>query len=422
MRRCLYLSICVLLCCLSPLHGQQSADNGNTSAGQREPERQIIALEHRYWEAWKMRDAKTLAQIRAEDFREADHDGIWDKKQTEEGDLDLETTAFRISNEKVSVLQPDVALLTYEAAYKESYKGKDISSSHSYIASLYERRKGDWRLVYTQESLANDSQATEKAAVSSKPPDDQFFIEKEKEDWEALKHKDKAAATRFLADDFVGMYDFGFFNKSEWVKQIDDDYAVDDYTIMNPKVVHPTPTTALLLYTSTCKGTGAWAEFCSHEMRISDLMVERNGEWLALFSQDTTATNNQQDDASALKEILASENRIVAALSRNDIEGFANLLPEDVIDIDGDGVHTKAEWITEFEQYKNKGFLYRDFRFENPKLVRLGPDQATFTAKEIIHGLDVGKPFELRYSTNATYVRRNGKWMPRVYQDTPTEK
>ena len=47
MRRCLYLSICVLLCCLSPLHGQQSADNGNTSAGQREPERQIIALEHR---------------------------------------------------------------------------------------------------------------------------------------------------------------------------------------------------------------------------------------------------------------------------------------------------------------------------------------------------------------------------------------
>lgn len=218
------------------------------------------------------------------------------------------------------------------------------------------------------------------------------------------------------------MYDFGFFNKSEWVRQIDDDYTVDDYTIINPKVVHPTPTTALLLYTSTCKGSGARAEFCSNEMRISDLMVERNGEWLALFSQDTTATNGLQDDASALKEILASENRIVAALSRNDIEGFANLLPEDVIDIDGDGVHTKAEWITEFEQYKNKGFLYRDFRFENPKLLRLGPDQATFTAKEIIHGLDVGKPFELRYSTNATYVRRNGKWMPRVYQDTPTEK
>jgi len=175
------LSFFVVWACLSPLHGQQSAGNANTSPGRWELERQIIALEHRYWEAWKMSDAKTLAQIRAEDFREADHDGVWDKKQTEEGDLDLETTAFRMSNEKVSVFQSNVALLTYEVEYKASYKGKDISSSHSYIVSLYERRKDDWRLVYTQESLANDSQATEKAAVSSKPPDDQFFIEKEKE-------------------------------------------------------------------------------------------------------------------------------------------------------------------------------------------------------------------------------------------------
>src|ERR1700732_2932875 len=124
-----------------------------------------------------------------------------------------------------------------------------------------------------------------------------MFVAKEKEVWEALKHKDKAAATRLLADDFVGMYDFGFFNKSEWVKEIDDQYTVDDYTIENPKVLHPSANTALLLYTSTCKGTGTSTEYCSHTQRISDLWVERNGQWLGLFSQDTQATSGESDDA-----------------------------------------------------------------------------------------------------------------------------
>jgi hypothetical protein len=80
-----------------------------------------------------------------------------------------------------------------------------------------------------------------------------------------------------LADDFVGMYDFGFFNKSEWINQLDEQYTVDDYTIESAKVLHPSANTALLLYTSDCKGTGTWADPCSHAWRISDLYVERNG-------------------------------------------------------------------------------------------------------------------------------------------------
>jgi hypothetical protein len=255
---------------------------------------------------------------------------------------------------------------------------------------------------------------------SGREPPDSFFIAKEKEDWESLKHKDKAAATRFLADDFVGMYDFGFFNKSEWVKQLDDQYTVDDYTIEGPKVLHPSATTALLLYTSNCKGTGAWADYCSHTSRISDLFVQRNGQWLGLFSQDTQATSSESDDA-VLNAILSSEKQIVDALSRDDIESFGRLLPDDVVDIWTDGVHLKPEWLRIMEQQKKDEYLFRDFRFEDPKLVRLGPDQAILIAREIIHELDKGKPVEDRLYTMACYVRRNGKWIPLVYQDTPIQ-
>ena len=179
------------------------------------------------------------------------------------------------------------------------------------------RRNGRWQIVSTQNTAIPEANAAEF-------PLDSFFIAKEKEVWEALKHKDKPAATRLLADDFVGMYDFGFFTKSEWVKQIDEQYTVDDYTIENGKLLRPSANTALLLYTSNCKATGTWAEGCPVTSRISDLWVQRNGQWRALFSQDTTATSGESDDATALKEILASEYRIVAALSRDDIEGFAS--------------------------------------------------------------------------------------------------
>jgi len=149
---------------------------------------------------------------------------------------------------------------------------------------------GDWDQAEKQLGItlpAPDSSAGNPLLPQDLP--DSFFVTKEKEVWEALRKHDKSAATRLLADDFVGMYDFGFFTKAEWVKQIDDQYMINDYTIEDAKVLHPSQTTALLLYKSKCKGAGEWAEYCSHTQRISDLWVKRDDQWLALFSQDTEA-------------------------------------------------------------------------------------------------------------------------------------
>ena len=323
---------------------------------------------------------------------------------------------YSMDNIEVIPINENAGLITYRMMQDWQTEGHRLNRQY-YVSSLWLKRNGKWVSPFWQETdKAADSAPTDPAGELA------FFVTKEREDWEALKHKDKLAAARLLADDFTGLYNTGFSTKAEWIKQMDKQYTIDDYTIEDAKLLRPSPTTALLLYNSRCKGSGAWVEYCSHISRISDLMVQRDGEWRDLFSQDTRATSGDQDDATVLKEILASENRIVDALARDDIEGFARLLPEDVMDIDDDGVHTKAEWIPEIQEQKDKGYLFRDFRFDDPKLIRLGPDQATFTAKEIIHGLEKGKPFELRYYTNATYVRRDGKWVPRVYQDTPMVK
>jgi uncharacterized protein DUF4440 len=249
--------------------------------------------------------------------------------------------------------------------------------------------------------------------VSSKPPADQFFIEKEKEVWEALKHKDKAAATRLLADDFVGMYDFGFFNKSEWVKQIDEQYTVDDYTIMNPKVLHPTSTTALLLYKATCKGTGEWSAFCSQAQYISDLFVERDGHWVALFSQDTTATSSETG-SSLSAQALAKEREILETLKHNDWPAFADLLADDLVAINEDGIIGKKELI---DGIKTAGTVFSDYKMENVKVIPQS-NGAIVAYRETLVGTQNGKPFTWHIYTHSHWERRGGKWLMTTFQDS----
>jgi ketosteroid isomerase-like protein len=431
MRTTICLPCCLLLACVWPLQAQQTtvkykALTNEKSTSQKEQgtqttdrvltaraEKELIQLEKQWAEAGVKGDVGFFERIAAADYLIVDCDGSVRNKQQEIANSRPEAqTSQSVEDLNVRVYERS-AVVVGKFTITGTYAGQPNNLSGNFT-DVWIRRNRTWQLVSTQ----NTCKAAEGAQTGNPP--DTFFIAKEKEVWEALKHKDKPAATRLIADDFVGVYDFGFFNKSEWVNQLDDQYTAEDYTIENAKLLRPSANAALLLYTSNCKGTGTWAEDCFHTSRISDLWVDRNGQWLSLFSQDTQATSGESDDA-VLNAILSSERQIVDALSRNDIETFVRLLPDDVVDIDTDGVHRNPEWSRGFEQQKKDGLLFRDFRFEDPKLVRLGPDQAILTAREIIHGLNKGKPFEDRFYTMSCYVRRNGKWVPRVYQDTPIQ-
>jgi hypothetical protein len=332
---------------------------------EKDAEKELLQLEKDFATATLKHDRAFSDRILADDWINVHEDGSVGTKQGDAAHKsEYDTATF--DDIKVRVYgESAVTVGNYSVGWTEGGRHSAVSGR---FTDVWMKRNGRWQIVSSQNTPIPETNAAEF-------PPDSFFIAKEKEDWEALKHKDKAAATRLLADDFVGMYDFGFFNKSEWVKQMDDQYTLDDYTIEGPKVLHPSPTTALLLYTSTCKGTGTWAEDCFHTSRVSDLLVERNGQWLSLFSQDTAATSGESDDA-VQNAILSSERQIVDALSSDDIEGFGKFLPDDIVDIDTDGVKGKSEWLKGFESQKKVGYLFRGFRFEDPKLIRLGPDAA----------------------------------------------
>ena len=305
MRTCICVSLCLFSICVSPLHAQR------TSA-----EDLLLANEKKFSDLQIQRKCDEAANFLAEDFQGTggQSDSKSDFLQScKSGEILWHSEQF--SNVEFKLHTPTVAVISYRDDFDCTFQGRP-AKGRLLVSSVWLKDGERWlmhlhtattdpmvvtegdklRFLYLDTDDTRDESAKQNkvggTTVAVSPPDS-FFLNKEKEVWEALKHKDKAAAAPLLADDFVGLEDTGFSTKSEWLKQFDEQYSVDAYAIEDLKLFRPSPTTALLLYKSTCKGTGEWADLCSRPLYISDFWVERNGQWFDLFSQDTQATSGQ---------------------------------------------------------------------------------------------------------------------------------
>lgn len=118
---------------------------------------------------------------------------------------------------------------------------------------------------------------------------------------------------------------------------------------------------------------------------------------------------------------MTSENQIVSTLEKNDVDAFAKLIPDDLIDIEDDGIHNKVEWLDIIRKQKDAGYLFPQIRFENPHLLRLSADAAIMYSSERWHAIDKGKPSDTHVYTHSLYVRRSGRWVPIFYHDSDAQ-
>jgi hypothetical protein len=112
-----------------------------------------------------------------------------------------------------------------------------------------------------------------------------FFLALERKVWEALKAGDIACDRALLADDFLGVYDSGFGTKHEHVAQLHSGPVVADYSTEQARLKRLTPTLGLLSYKAT------WHDHhgASRAFFITSIWAERDGKWVNIFSQDTSA-------------------------------------------------------------------------------------------------------------------------------------
>jgi len=121
-----------------------------SGAGDRE---EIIRLERTSWEAVKHKDKAKLGALFAKGYFDFGSDGRYDAaKVLSTGWMDSDTLKdFSWTELQVNFLDDHTALITYRGKYRGMESGKE-SSGEAYYTSLYQKQKGKWLVVFTQDS------------------------------------------------------------------------------------------------------------------------------------------------------------------------------------------------------------------------------------------------------------------------------
>jgi hypothetical protein len=117
------------------------------------------------------------------------------------------------------------------------------------------------------------------------PEDAGFFVELERQVWQALSRGDGAADAQLLAENFLGVYDSGFASKAEHVAQMANGPVVTQFEIETPRLLRLSPVLALLAYRAR------WRDGKGNPRRayISSVWERGSDGWRNIFSQDTNA-------------------------------------------------------------------------------------------------------------------------------------
>jgi hypothetical protein len=120
-------------------------------------------------------------------------------------------------------------------------------------------------------------------------PDLAFFVDLERQVWEALRRGDAVADQALLSEDFLGVYDTGFADRAGHVALLASGPTMRDYWLDSERLLRLTPELTLLSYRAKFCRQGP--ERTMEAMFVSSLWRLRAGRWINVFSQDTAARN-----------------------------------------------------------------------------------------------------------------------------------
>jgi hypothetical protein len=117
-------------------------------------------------------------------------------------------------------------------------------------------------------------------------------------------------------------------------------------------------------------------------------------------------------------DAMAKEKAVWAAFEKQDYKGFADMLDEQAMLVNGEGVFDKAGILKGIE-----GFVPKDEVFSDWKFISLDKDAALISYKLSFAGTANGQaiPPSTSYSTSA-WINRNGKWLAIYHQETEVPK
>jgi hypothetical protein len=145
MNRLLSMSVMLLM----------SAAFAQTAKTGKKVEDDIITLEKRLWNG----DANDILKLEADDYEMIKHAHRYRRSDDEAAAKDVKFVLVSMDDVRVRMLLPDVALITYHATLKGTFRGTEVPPS-LYFGSIWVERDGEWKNVFAEENAPDVFTAT----------------------------------------------------------------------------------------------------------------------------------------------------------------------------------------------------------------------------------------------------------------------
>jgi len=276
-----------------------------------------------------------------------------------------------------------------------------------------------------KDTTANVNNANKAAETkSSAAPSEADIQAKETAAWEAVKQKDYDSFAKLMADDYLEVEDDGVHDKAASVQSVKD-FDLSDYTLSDWKLTPIDPNTVLITYTANVTGKFKGEPVPSGPYRESSAYVNRNGQWLAIFYQETrseppmaspTPAKSPEKSAGATAtpgetgpDAAANEKLVWDALKSKNYDAFGSYLASDSIEVEPDGVYDRAGSVKGVQTVDLSKAELGDW-----KTVKLSDNASVVTYTVNTPNLKPPKGFHA-----TIWANRNGKWVAIFHQGTP---
>jgi hypothetical protein len=271
------------------------------------------------------------------------------------------------------------------------------------------------------ENMTNANKAPETKAVA--PPSEADMIVKEKAAWDAFKRKDANAFKKLLVPEYVEIHDGGV---TEGSKVVDDmkDVELSDVTFADWRMTTIDKDLVLLTYTTTQKGTYKGQAFPEGPYRNAAAWVNRNGEWLAIYFQETrTSTAPPPPPASkpaaspatspakieTSEDVVANEKLVWELFRTRNFDAFSTLLAPEFMEAEPTAFYDRAGTVKNVSEMDASQFEHGDW-----KSVKFDDDSAL-----VIYTVTMKGPKPQKEYHATIWAKRDGKWLAFYHQGTP---
>ncbi len=260
-------------------------------------------------------------------------------------------------------------------------------------------------------------------------PSEADIIAKEKASWDVIKKKDWDGFGNMLASDFVEVLDNGVHDKAAALTGVKD-FDLSEVTYADWKMIPVDKDLAIITYTATVKAKYKSNDVPPGPYRETSAWVNRNGQWLAVFYQETASVKGPPPPPPAEKKAASAtpntttkpgetgadpiaNDKIVWDLFRNkNYDAFAALLAPEFMEVESFGVFDKAGSVKGVQTFDANDATLSDW-----KSVKIDDDAAVSIYTIDWKGPQPGKEYH-----STIWANRSGKWLALLHQGTPAAR